>query len=316
MPESIADELVSALDEKYPFKKDLVDINVFFKTRILSSLLGSIEARDSDVAVLPTYSIAPIVLKTSEGGRIIVFDHILMILAQLYFRSFLICAKMNEAGESRKANVYIMKVYSVLVKVYADRDAIAERIHELNKIEADLEIDGSLEERYTLLHTSFCMTLEQFAVARELIGIRDGYYGKNAPVRRLLSGREFDEYLLSTEDVAKTDIDCLRWFLSAAKASGTAVGLNESLALSSVMRYFTIIALLEKNANFRTAGIDAPSALTRLQKLHGSLSSFRHSSAKKLVKQEIELASSLPDTDYLSFVDQAFGAILGGEKQP
>jgi len=306
---------IGSVPEDYPYRDNLGELNAYLGSAVLDPLVKMLRMdKTIRLFVLPTYAVDPLIVVSAAGDPVILFDHIAIILAQLYFRSILICSSLVAEGEGEKTTIYYQKIYSVLVKVYSEREQLAKSVMEINGIEESLGINQSLDDYRSLLHGAFCAAFEQFLLLRTLSFVRSDRFISATHAKRQYPGGEIDVVEMSPDCVSSFDVDGLSSFYKRIGSMGIAIGLEKELAISATMAYFTIVALLEKNGAFQSGAEGYRSARDRLSFIRKSLSGWRYAPLKKAVDDEIETVDTLPDLGYLSFMDMAFGAIMGGAK--
>lgn len=309
--EQYVNHLINSVPDQYPHRDNLIELNAFFKNRFLEILLNKLKIHDHiKLAVIPTYSVNPLIIKAPGGEPVIIFDHILMLLAQIYFRSLLISSQQFRNEDKEKLNIYMSKVYSVIIKIFNDKDNFNTDISEIISIEKKLNINGNLDERNNLIYTGFCMNLEQFVICHELIHIRSKNIEKGFLKKYVINNNDLNIYQFSHENLLAVDVASFKWYNSNRKSSGMSVGLNETLSTTSFLHFYSILALLEKNASFPKNLPDFPLSINRLDAIYKSLSIINNLKNRKIVKQEIELVNSLPDNNYISLLDTMFGAFF------
>jgi len=307
------DKLIHSVSDDYALKETIAEANDFFDSAILKkTLLPKFKITDTvTIAVIPTWSINPLIVKSDDRSLVIVFDHILMVAAQIYCRALVICARLTLKNESAKMNIYILKMYSVIISLFTDKNNnMARNLSEVGRIEESMGIHQPLNSDDDLLFIGCCMTLEYFVVAHELIHItNDSFdYAKFKEVR--LSGMEVQGYHYSPEELHAVDSACIAWFTANQNKGGMSVGLDDELSMSNALNFFTLLALVEKNAAFDTTLPRFESSINRVEALLGnSLNKFSKEIMGSLA-QNSELIESLPDTNYLNLMNAAFGALF------
>ena len=310
------DQLILAVPDDYALKETLAESNDFFNTIILKkTLLPKFKSIDTvTIAVIPTWSINPLIVKSSDGGLVIVYDHILMVASQIYCRALIICARLAIKKESAKMNVYILKIYSVIISLFTDKSNMARNLSEVGRIEGSMGIKETFTSDDELLLTGCCMTLEYFTVAHELLHIGEAGFDRTKfqPVK--LQGKEAQVCQYSPEALRAVDSACVAWLAANQNKGGMSVGLDEELSMSNALNFFTLLALLEKNGAFDDALPKFESSINRLNAL-------KENSQKKFsqeiidgIDQKLELSGSLPDTRYLDFMNAAYSAFFRTER--
>jgi len=306
------DKLILSVPDDYALKETLAETNEFFTTIILKKiLLPKFNINDPiTIAVIPTWSINPLIVKSGDGSLVIVYDHILMVASQIYCRALVICARLAIKAKSETGSVYMLKMYSVLISLFADKKNMARNLSEVGRIEESMGIKETFNSDDMLLFTGCCMTLEYFTVAHELLHIEDARFDHSMfqPVK--LQGQEAHAYRYSPEILHAVDSACIDWFAANQNTGGMSVGLNEELSMSNALNFFTLLALLEKNAAFDTALPRFESSLNRLNALKRNGQNMFAREIMDSIEQTLELTGSLPDTTYLDFMNAAYSVLF------
>ena len=207
-------------------------------------------------------------------------------------------------------NVYILKMYSVIISLFTDKNNLARNLSEVGQIEKSMGINEPFSSDDTFLFTGCCMTLEYFVVAHELLHIEEARFDHSKFQAVKLPGQEVQAYHYSPEALLAIDSACVAWFATNQNKGGMSVGLNEELSINNALNFFTLLALVEKNAAFDEALPRFESSINRLNALKGNGSNKFSQEIRNSIEQTLELAGSLPDANYLNFMNTAFGALF------